>query len=251
MRFDIMTLFPEEVDAFLSSSIIGIARKNGLIEVNCHNIRDYSTDKHHRVDDYPYGGGKGMLMQPDPVIKCYRDIRSQIGEDAWCVYLSPKGRHFTQTKAKKLLKKKNLILLCGHYEGIDQRALDAIVDEEISIGDYVLSGGELGAMVIVDAVSRMVDGVLADKSCYEDESIHSGLLEYPQYTRPPVYEGEAVPDVLLSGDHKKVADWRFEQSLDVTKEKRPDLYRRYMNRASVKALMAKKNKKKKSNKKHK
>ena len=150
-----------------------------------------------------------------------------------------------------MLKKKNLILLCGHYEGIDQRALDAIVDEEISIGDYVLSGGELGAMVIVDAVSRMVDGVLADKSCYEDESIHSGLLEYPQYTRPPVYEGEAVPDVLLSGDHKKVADWRFEQSLEVTKEKRPDLYRRYMNRASVKALMAKKNKKKKSNKKHK
>jgi len=242
MRFDIMTLFPDEVDAFLSSSIIGIARKNGLIEVNCHNIRDYSTDKHHRVDDYPYGGGKGMLMQPDPVIKCYRDIKAQV-EDAWCIYLSPKGKRFTQTRAKNLLNKKNLILLCGHYEGIDQRALDTIVDEEISVGDYVLSGGELGAMLLVDAVSRMVDGVLADKSCYEDESIHSGLLEYPQYTRPPVYEGMQVPDVLLSGDHKKIADWRLQQSLEITKEKRADLYRRYMNRASVKAQAKKKKKK--------
>ncbi len=250
MRFDVMTLFPEEVDAFLSSSIIGIARKNGFIEVNCHNIRDYTEDKHRRVDDYPYGGGKGMLMQAAPVMKCFENIKSQV-DDAWCIYLSPKGKRFTQTKAKKLLKKKNLILLCGHYEGIDQRALDSIVDEEISIGDYVLSGGELGAMVIVDAVSRMVEGVLADESCYKDESIYSGLLEYPQYTRPPVFEGESVPDVLLSGDHKKIADWRFEQSLEVTKQKRPDLYRRYMNRASVKALMAKKNKKKKSNKKHK
>lgn len=229
MRFDIMTLFPEAVDAFLSSSIIGIARKNGLITVVCHNIRDYTLDKHKRVDDYPYGGGKGMVMQPEPVCRCFQHIKSLV-PDTYCVYLTPKGKKFTQTKAKKLLKKENITLLCGHYEGIDQRALDLIVDEELSVGDFVLSGGELASMIVVDTVSRMVEGVLADASCYEDESIYSGLLEYPQYTRPAVFEGLSVPEVLLNGHHAKIEQWRLEQSLLLTEQKRKDLYLRYQKR---------------------
>lgn len=229
MRFDIMTLFPEAVDAFLSSSIIGIARKNGLITVSCHNIRDYTLDKHKRVDDYPYGGGKGMVMQPEPVCRCFQHIKSLV-PDTYCVYLTPKGKKFTQTKAKKLLKKENITLLCGHYEGIDQRALDLIVDEELSVGDFVLSGGELASMIVVDTVSRMVEGVLADASCYEDESIYSGLLEYPQYTRPAVFEGLSVPEVLLNGHHAKIEQWRLEQSLLLTEQKRKDLYSRYQKR---------------------
>ncbi len=229
MRFDIMTLFPEEVDAFLSSSIIGIARKNGLITVSCHNIRDYTLDKHKRVDDYPYGGGKGMVMQPEPVCRCFQHIKSLV-PDTYCVYLTPKGKKFTQARAKKFLKKENITLLCGHYEGIDQRALDLIVDEELSVGDFVLSGGELASMIVVDTVSRMVDGVLADASCYEDESIYSGLLEYPQYTRPAVYEELSVPEVLLNGHHAKIEQWRLEQSLLLTEQKRKDLYSRYQKR---------------------
>lgn len=229
MRFDVLTLFPEEVDAFLNTSIIGIARENGYIDIRCHNIRDYSKDKHNRVDDYPYGGGKGMLMQPGPVVDCVRDVKSEV-PSAWCVYLSPKGKKYTQSVAKRLLKKQNLILICGHYEGIDQRALDTVVDEEISIGDFVLSGGELGAMVIVDSVSRMVDGVLADESCYVNDSIYNGLLEYPQYTRPPVFEGMEVPSVLLSGNHQKIDEWRAEESIKITKERRGDLYRRWLKK---------------------
>lgn len=229
MRFDVMTLFPDEVNAFLSSSIIGRARGNGLIEVHCRNIRNYAQNKHRHVDDYPYGGGKGMVMQAEPVCLCFEDIKREV-PDTYCVYLSPKGKKLTQARAKKFLKKKNITLLCGHYEGIDQRALDTVVDEEISIGDYVLSGGELGAMVFIDCVSRMVDGVLSDKECYEDESIACGLLEYPQYTRPAEYRGIKVPDVLLSGHEANIKKWRLERSLEITKERRKDLYRRYIKR---------------------
>ncbi len=233
-----MTLFPDEVDAFLQTSIIGRARKNGYIQIFCHNIRAYTTDKHNRVDAYPYGGGKGMLMQPQPVFDCFKSIKEQV-PDTYLVYLSPKGRRFTQTRAKKLLKKENVTLLCGHYEGIDQRIIDALVDEEISVGDYVLTGGELPAMIVVDAVSRMVDGVLADASCFEDESFFNGLLEYPQYTRPPVYEGMEVPQVLQNGDHAKIAKWRLEKSLEITSQRRRDLYRKYIDKEAKRKTMKK------------
>ena len=229
MRFDVMTLFPTEVDAFLSFSIIGRARKAGLLDVFCHDIRDYTLDRHNRVDDYAYGGGKGMVMQPQPAIDCFRHIQS-IVPDTYCIYLSPKGRKFTQAKAKSLLKKQNITFLCGHYEGIDQRIIDLIVDEELSLGDFVLTGGELPAIAVIDAVSRMIPGVLADSSCYEDESIYSGLLEYPQYTRPPVYEGLEVPEVLQNGNHALIRKWKLEQSLKITEERRKDLYRRFMNK---------------------
>lgn len=229
MRFDIMTLFPDDVDAFLSSSIIGRARKAGLIEVVCHNIRDFTKDRHNRVDDYVYGGGKGMVMQPQPVCDCFSYIKSIVPQ-TYCVYLSPKGKKFTQSKAKSLLKKEFITLLCGHYEGIDQRAIDLIVDEEISLGDFVLTGGELPAMAVVDAVSRMVPGVLADSSCYENESIYSGLLEHPQYTRPPVYEGLEVPSVLQNGNHALISAWKLEKSLEITYERRRDLYRKYLKK---------------------
>lgn len=229
MRFDIMTLFPGEVDAFLSSSVIGRARSKGIIEIECHDIRNYAKDKHRHVDDYPYGGGVGMVMQVEPILLCYNDIKKRV-PDTYCIYMSPKGKKLTQTRAKKLLSKRNITLLCGHYEGVDQRAIDLIVDEEISIGDYVLSGGELGAMVLVDCVARMVDGVLSEKECYEDESIASGLLEYPQYTRPADYNGIKVPDVLLSGHEANIKKWRLEQSLSITKERRKDLYNRYIKR---------------------
>ena len=229
MRFDIMTLFPGEVDAFLSSSVIGRARSKGIIEIECHDIRNYAKDKHRHVDDYPYGGGVGMVMQVEPILLCYNDIKKRV-PDTYCIYMSPKGKKLTQTRAKKLLSKRNITLLCGHYEGVDQRAIDLIVDEEISIGDYVLSGGELGTMVLVDCVARMVDGVLSEKECYEDESIASGLLEYPQYTRPADYNGIKVPDVLLSGHEANIKKWRLEQSLSITKERRKDLYNRYVKR---------------------
>ncbi len=233
MRFDIMTLFPTEVDAFLMSSIIGRARKAGLITVKCHDIRDFSDNKHRHIDDYPYGGGMGMVMQAKPVIECFETIKAEV-PDTYCIYLSPKGKKLTQNRAKKFLKKENITLLCGHYEGIDQRALDSVVDEEISIGDYVLSGGELGAMVFVDCVSRMVDGVLSASECYEDESIASGLLEYPQYTRPAEFDGLKVPDVLLSGHEANIKKWRLEQSLLITKERRKDLYSRYIKKKNNK-----------------
>jgi len=224
-----MTLFPDEVNAFLNFSIIGRARKANLIDIYCHNIRDYTTDKHNRVDDYAYGGGKGMVMQPQPAIDCFKHIKDEV-PDTYCIYLSPKGRKFTQSKAKALLKKGNITLLCGHYEGIDQRIIDLIVDEEISIGDFVLTGGELPAMAIVDSVSRMIPGVLADSSCYEEESIYSGLLEYPQYTRPPVYEGLEVPEVLQNGNHALIKKWKLEKSLEITQQRRKDLYRRFINK---------------------
>ena len=229
MRFDILTLFPEQISAVLGESIMGRAQKNGLISVNAHNIRDYTVNKHRKVDDTPYGGGKGMLMATQPIYDCYLSVKSSLPEGKTkCVYMSPRGRIFDHSIAKELSQYDNLIILCGHYEGVDQRVIDEIVDEEISIGDYVLTGGELPACILVDAVSRLLDGVLADQVCHEDESIASGLLEYPQYTRPPVFNGKEVPEVLLSGHHGNIDKWRLEKALELTKERRPDLYEKYI-----------------------
>ena len=225
MIFDIMTLFPDLVKTVLGESVIGRAQKSGALEINCHNIRDFSKDKHRRVDDTPYGGGKGMLMMAPPIYDCYEHIcgthSSELNRRV--VYMSPRGTVFDQKKAEELSKYDNLIIICGHYEGIDQRIIDEIVDEEISIGDFVLTGGEIPACIVVDAVSRLVDGVLSDPECYEKESISSGMLEYPQYTRPYEFHGVCVPDVLISGNHAKIDAWRNEMALKVTKEKRPDL----------------------------
>lgn len=230
MRFDILTLFPELVNTVLAESIIGRAQKSGAIRVATYNIRDYSEDKHHRVDDTPYGGGMGMLMAAPPIYNCYEAVLKAQEEEGFSpksrrvIYLSPKGKVLTQQRAKELAEQyENLILLCGHYEGVDQRILDEIVDEEISIGDYVLTGGELPACILTDCVARMVKGVLSDAECYEKESLSEGLLEYPQYTRPYEFHGRTVPDILLSGDHAKVDAWRAEQAKELTARKRPDL----------------------------
>jgi tRNA (guanine37-N1)-methyltransferase len=228
MRFDIMTLFPELVDTVLSESIIGRARKAGLIEIKAHNIRDYSEDKNRRVDDTPYGGGKGMLMAAPPVYNCYSAIKDEAAElKTRVIYMSPKGALLTQNRAEELVRDyERLIILCGHYEGIDQRVLDEIVDEEISVGDYVLTGGEIPACILVDCVSRLIDGVLAAPECYESESIACGMLEYPQYTRPYEFHGQKVPDVLLSGHHANIEKWRYERALELTQSKRPDLLKK-------------------------
>ncbi|MBQ8011273.1 MAG: tRNA (guanosine(37)-N1)-methyltransferase TrmD [Oscillospiraceae bacterium] len=228
MRIEIATLFPDMCEAVLSESIIGRARKAGAIEVHCHNIRDYTLDKHRRVDDTPYGGGMGMVMQAEPIYRCWQAVCEQLGERPHTIYMSPQGKTLTQGRARDLSKMSSLFLLCGHYEGVDQRVLDKIVDEEISIGDYVLTGGELPALVLTDAVARMCSGVLPAAICFEDESHFSGLLEYPQYSRPEIWEGERVPEVLLSGHHLNISRWRQEQSLRVTEEKRPDLYQTYL-----------------------
>ena len=223
MRFDIATLFPEMCEAVLGESIIGRARMAGLIRLYCHQIRDYTLDKHHRVDDSPYGGGKGMVMQAEPIYRCYQAVCAELDEKPYVIYMSPKGNVFSQKKAAELSEKKNIFVICGHYEGVDQRIIDKIVDEEISIGDYVLTGGELPAMVICDAAARLVPGVLAADECFMDESHYSGLLEYPHYTRPEVWEGMEVPPVLLTGHHKNIAAWRHEQALRITAERRPDM----------------------------
>lgn len=228
MRIEIATLFPEMCEAVLSESIIGRARKAGAIEVHCHNIRDYTLDKHRRVDDTPYGGGMGMVMQAEPIYRCWQAVCEQLGERPHTIYMSPQGRTLTQGRAREFSKMSSLFLLCGHYEGVDQRVLDKIVDEEVSIGDYVLTGGELPALVLTDAVARMCSGVLPSAICFEDESHFNGLLEYPQYSRPEIWEGERVPEVLLSGHHLNISRWRQEQSLRVTQEKRPDLYQAYL-----------------------
>ena len=223
LRFDIATLFPEMCEAVLGESIIGRARMAGLIRLYCHQIRDYTLDKHHRVDDSPYGGGKGMVMQAEPIYRCYQAVCAELDEKPYVIYMSPKGNVFSQKKAAELSEKKNIFVICGHYEGVDQRIIDKIVDEEISIGDYVLTGGELPAMVICDAAARLVPGVLAADECFMDESHYSGLLEYPHYTRPEVWEGMEVPPVLLTGHHKNIAAWRHEQALKITAERRPDM----------------------------
>ncbi len=219
MKFDILTLFPEMFD-IIKNSIIGKAIEKKLIEINTINIRDFSKDKHKKVDDTPYGGGAGMVMMPDVVYNAYMSIKDK--ENAKVIYLSPKGNVLNQNKVEALSKEEHIILLCGHYEGIDQRVLDEIVDEEISIGDYVLTGGELPAMVLIDTVSRYVSGVL-NKESVDEESFSNGLLEYPHYTRPEVFLNKKVPEVLLSGHHENIKKWRDEKSLEITKKKRPDL----------------------------
>lgn len=225
MRIDILTLFPEMMQSVLNTSIIGRAQANNILDINIINIRDYSTNKHKSVDDYPFGGGEGMVMQAQPVFSALKDIDAK-GHKT--VYLSPKGQTFNQDKAVKMAKEDRLILLCGHYEGIDQRIIDYWVTDEISIGDYVLTGGEIPAMVIVDAVARMIPGVLSSEACYENESIYSGLLEHPHYTRPRVYEELEVPEILLSGNHAKIDEWRLSQSLEITEERRKDLFDAYI-----------------------
>ena len=226
MQFDILTLFPEMVNGVLSESILGRAQKAGHITVRCHQIRDYSENKHRNVDDTPYGGGVGMVMAAPPIYACFRAATADIPEEnrRRVIYLSPTGKVLGQEKAAELAANyDNLILLCGHYEGVDRRIVDEIVDEEISIGDFVLTGGEIPACILTDCVARLVDGVLSDAECYEKESISSGLLEYPQYTRPYEYHGVKVPDVLISGHHANIDRWRQDQALEMTKALRPDL----------------------------
>ena len=233
MRIEIATLFPEMCETVLSESIVGRARKAGKIDVHCRQIREYTQDKHRRVDDTPYGGGMGMVMQCEPIYNCYKAVCDEMGCKPHTIYMSPKGRVLTQQRAVELSEMESILIICGHYEGVDQRVLDKIVDEEISIGDYVLTGGELPACVLVDAVARMCPGVLSDEVCFTDESIYSGLLEYPQYTRPEVWEGEAVPAVLLSGHHENIENWRLEQSIAVTEERRPDLLAVYREKQGM------------------
>lgn len=223
MKINIMTLFPEMCEAVLSESIIGRARENGFVEIECVNIRDYTTDKHNRVDDAPYGGGMGMLMQVQPIDDCYKAICEKSGKKSRLIYMSPCGEVLTQEKVKKLASLDEITLLCGHYEGIDRRVIDSLVDEEISVGDYVLTGGELPALILADAVSRMLPGVLPNDEAKELESHYNGLLEYPQYTRPYEWNGMKVPDVLISGHHGNIEKWRREQSLLMTAKYRPDM----------------------------
>ena len=224
MRIDILTLFPETVGDVLSDSILGRAQERGFIRIETHQIREYTTNKQCQVDDYPYGGGRGAVMMADPLYRCWDAVRQQAEGPVHTIYMSPCGKTFTQADAIRLSKMENLVLVCGHYEGIDQRFIDECVDEEISLGDFVLTGGEIAAMAVTDAVCRMVPGVLADPECFEDESHYSGMLEYPQYTRPAVWHDRQVPDILLSGNHAKVAQWRRKQSLRRTRERRPDMY---------------------------
>ncbi len=229
MRFDIMTLFPDMVDYILGESIIGRARKSGAIEVNLYNIRDYSEDKHRRVDDTPYGGGKGMLMMAPPIYNCYEAILKEQEKSGFAaerrkvIYMSPTGKVLNQKKAEELAGYDNIIILCGHYEGVDRRIVDEIVDEEISIGDFVLTCGEIPSAILVDCVARLVPGVLSDPECYEKESISSGMLEYPQYTRPYEFHGVKVPDVLISGHHANIEKWRDQSARELTEANRPDL----------------------------
>lgn len=223
MNYHILTLFPEMVMDGLNTSIIGRAVEKGLISIEAINIRDYSKDKHNHVDDAPYGGGAGMVMQPGPVCDSYEDLCRKIGKRPRVLYMTPQGQTFNQSIAEELAKEEDLVFLCGHYEGIDERALELIVTDYLSVGDYVLTGGELPAMVMIDCISRLVPGVLNNDVSAEIESFHDNLLEYPQYTRPEVYEGKKVPEVLLSGHHKNIETWRRQQSIKRTLERRPDL----------------------------
>lgn len=224
MNFYIMTLFPDMVMNGLNTSIIGKAIEKELLNIKAIDIRDYTLDKHRHVDDYPYGGGAGMVMQAQPVYDCFKDIERNIEKKPRVLFMTPTGKTFNQDMAKELSQEENLVFLCGHYEGIDKRVLDKIVTDEVSIGDFVLTGGELPAMMMIDAISRLIPGVLNNDISAETESFTDNLLEYPQYTRPEVWEGEKVPDVLLSGHHANIEKWRREQSLLITKERRPDLF---------------------------
>lgn len=224
MKIDIITLFPEMCEAYFSESIIGRARKSEAVEIECHQLRDFAFDKHRRVDDAPYGGGMGMLMMAEPIALCLEDICEKLGKKPHFIYMSPKGETLTQQKVKELSENyDNICILCGHYEGVDQRVLDKYIDEEISVGDYVLTGGELPAMVLTDSLCRMLPGVLSSDECFELESHYSGLLEYPQYTRPEVWREESVPAVLLSGHHANIEKWRREEAIKITLERRPDI----------------------------
>ncbi len=234
MNFHIMTLFPEMIEQSLSTSITGRAKDKGVISFDAINIRDYTNDeKHHKVDDYTYGGGAGMLMQAQPIYDCFQAVKRKIdgGDEnnhVRVIYVTPQGQTFNQAMAQDFAKEKDLVFLCGHYEGVDERVLEEIVTDYVSIGDYVLTGGELPAMVMIDAISRLVPGVLSNNESAMTESFHNNLLEYPQYSRPEEWMGKKVPAILLSGDHKKVDEWRLEQSIIRTKERRPDLYEKWL-----------------------
>ena len=224
-HIDIMTLFPDVVGDMLCESILGRAQERGYIRIECHQIRDYTLNKQKQVDNYPYGGGRGAVMQADPLYQCWKHICDEAGERIHTIYMSPAGKTFCQDDARRLKADYDrLILVCGHYEGIDERFIELCVDEEISLGDFVLTGGEIAAMAVTDAVCRMVPGVLADPECFEDESHFNGLLEYPQYTRPAVWHGREIPKILTSGNHEKVRQWRRKQALRRTKARRPDMY---------------------------
>ena len=225
MKFHVMTLFPSLIENVLSESIIGRAQKDGIISLNTYDIRDYTTDKHRKTDDTPFGGGMGMVMTCQPIFDCFDAVRKNVSDGAKVkvIYISPKGRMFNHSVARELSEYDELVFLCGHYEGVDQRAIDALECDEISIGDYVLTGGEIPACIVIDATSRLLDGVLASSECYENESVASGILEYPQYTKPRSFRGLDVPEILLSGDHKKIDRWRLEQSVEITRQRRPDL----------------------------
>ena len=225
MKITIMTLFPEMCNAVLDESIIGRARKSGIIEIDTVNIRDFTHDKHNRVDDAPYGGGMGMLMQTQPIYDCFASLCSEDGKKPHLIYMSAQGETLTQKRVKELSQLPNIAILCGHYEGVDERIIEEIVDEEISVGDYVLTGGELPALILSDSIARMIDGVLPNDEAKELESHYSGLLEYPQYTRPPEWHGRKVPDILLSGHHGNIDKWRREKSLERTLERRPDMFK--------------------------
>ena len=226
MRIDILTLFPDSVADVLADSIIGRAQERGILRIEAWQIRDYTASRQMQVDDYPYGGGRGAIIQADPLYRCWEAVCDEAGGPVHTVYLSPCGHTFTQADAIRLSKLGNLALVCGHDEGIDQRFIDECVDEEISLGDFVLTGGEIAAMAVADAVCRMVPGVLSDPECFQEESHYAGLLEYPQYTRPAIWHSRAVPEILLSGDHAKVARWRRKESLRRTRVRRPDMYKR-------------------------
>lgn len=223
MRIDIMTLFPDMCRAYLGASIIGRAREAGKVQIECTDIRDYTQDKHRRVDDSPYGGGMGMIMQAQPIYDCYMDLCKKTGARPHLIYLTPQGKTLTQQRVKELAKLDYIALLCGHYEGVDERVIEELQPEEISVGDYVLTGGELPALIVADAVSRMIPGVLSSDECFTEESHYSSLLEYPQYTRPYVWHGRQVPEVLITGHHANVVAWRRKQSLIRTAERRPDM----------------------------
>ncbi|KYH35882.1 tRNA (guanine-N(1)-)-methyltransferase [Clostridium tepidiprofundi DSM 19306] len=236
MNIDILTLFPEVFKIF-DCSIIGRAKQKGIVSINIHNIRDYSLDKHKKVDDYPYGGGAGMLMKAQPIVDCIRSVKKK--SKGKVVYLGPRGKTFNQEVAKRLANENELIFLCGHYEGIDERARKCI-DEEISLGDFILTGGEAACIPIIDSICRLVPGVLSSKISYEDESFYGGLLEYPQYTRPEIFEGESVPEILLSGHHENIRKWRRLKSLEVTRKYRYDLFKKVQLTDEDKKLLRKK-----------
>lgn len=223
MKFYILTLFPDMIKDGLSHSIIKRACNEGTISIETIDIRDFSNNKHRHIDDYPYGGGAGMVMQPQPIYDAYMSIKPKLSENCPVVYMTPQGKTFNQEKAKKLSKLEDMVILCGHYEGVDERVIEEIVTDEISIGDFVLTGGELAAMTVIDAVARLIPGVLNKEESFQEESFSGNLLEYPQYTRPPEFMGRKVPDVLLSGHHQNIEKWRKEKSLERTKAKRPDL----------------------------